>query len=190
MRIWECLAVFRAHTFTPPPRTSRPKIISKRRIAALQSLPSSDHRGGPAKAIEALLAHLDAFANDLEGWQQLAALYLELGLYDKAVFALEESLLLFPTNSFLVLQLGEVLYTSGEVAKAYKNYLRVLEMCHGDGAQGTVPGKLAARANAPTTAPGAGAADGQDDAQGPFLRALWGLKMVSLCLISPDGRSS
>lgn len=46
----------------------------------LKSLPASDARGGPAKAAEALANYLDTFTNDVEAWQELAALYSELEL--------------------------------------------------------------------------------------------------------------
>jgi hypothetical protein len=75
--------------------------------------------------------------------------------FDKAIFAIEEMILLFPSNSFFVLQLAETLYTAKDIARAYKTYLQVLD-----------------------------ATDPEDDGdssgqQGPLLRALWGLKMVS-----------
>lgn len=44
----------------------------------IRSLPRSHPRGGPEKAIEALVRHLDAFYTDPEGWLELASLYEEL----------------------------------------------------------------------------------------------------------------
>lgn len=42
----------------------------------LRSMPSN----GLEKAAEALVKHLDIFVNDVEGWQELASIYCELGL--------------------------------------------------------------------------------------------------------------
>lgn len=46
-------------------------------MAVLKSMDGSDQRGGIAKAIEALIKHLEVFYSDPEGWQELASLYLE-----------------------------------------------------------------------------------------------------------------
>lgn len=75
------------------------------------------------------------------------------------MFALEELLLLVPQNSFHVLQHAEALYSAGEPARAYKSYLRTLEMC-GVVSEG-------------------GKAAGGGTREGPWVRALWGLKAVS-----------
>lgn len=130
-------------------------ILSRRRIAALKGL------GENKKAIEALNAHLDIFYNDPEAWQELAEVYASEGMYAQSAFALEEVILQVPQDAFMHLKYAETLYTNNEVAKAYKAYLRVLEMCQSDGGS--------------TTAQGA--------AQGPWLRALWGTKMAATALI-------
>lgn len=135
-------------------------ILSRRRIAAHKSLD-----GETAKVVEALNTHLDTFYNDPEGWQELAEVYAEAGLYAQSAFALEEVLLQVPQNSFFHLKYAETLYTNGDVSKAYKAYLRVLEMCQSDG----------------------GATTENAGAQGPWLRALWGTKMATTALIATPG---
>ncbi|KAN0065059.1 Inositol phosphatase SIW14 [Thecaphora frezii] len=134
--------------------------LSRRLIATLKELPASHPRGGIQKAIEALNKHLDVFYQDPEGWQELAEMYTEIGQYQQSAFALEELLLLVPQNSFFQLKLAETLYTAGSIARSYKSYLRVLEMCKSD--DGLVDGS----------------------ANGPWLRALWGTKMCTSTLIS------
>ncbi|EST05385.1 Tetratricopeptide TPR2 [Kalmanozyma brasiliensis GHG001] len=135
-------------------------ILSRRRVAAIKSL--GDIKG----TVEALNLHLDTFYNDPEAWQELAEVYANQGMYAQSTFALEEVLLQVPQNSFFHLKYAETLYTNGEIAKAYKAYLRVLEMCQSDGESKT-----------------------QGGAQGPWLRALWGTKMATTALIASPSSS-
>lgn len=136
-------------------------ILSRRRITALKSLGGVE---GRRKVVEALNTHLDTFYNDPEAWQELAEIYAEQGMYAQSAFALEEVLLQIPQNSFFHLKYAETVYTMGEVGKAYKAYLRVLEMSQSD----------------------AGATGGEVREQGPWVRALWGTKMVSTHHHSPS----
>lgn len=137
-------------------------ILSRRRIAAIKSL-------GDAKGtVEALNLHLDTFYTDPEAWQELAEVYASQGLYAQSAFALEEVLLQIPQNSFFHLKYAETLYTGGDIVKAYKAYLRVLEMCQSDGESKTQGG----------------------GAQGPWLRALWGTKVATAALIASPPTSS
>ncbi|GAC96586.1 hypothetical protein PHSY_004168 [Pseudozyma hubeiensis SY62] len=131
-------------------------VLSRRRIAAIKST------GDTKQTLQALNSHLDIFYNDPEAWQELAEVYAGQGLYAQSAFALEELLLQVPQNGFFQLKYAETLYTGGELGKAYKAYLRVLEMCQSDGG-------------------GEG---------GPWLRALWGTKMVTTALIASPPRSS
>ncbi|PWN19605.1 TPR-like protein [Microstroma glucosiphilum] len=128
-------------------------MLSRRRVAVLKSMDGSDQRGGIAKAIEALVKHLEVFYSDPEGWQELASLYLEHAQYAKAISALEELMLLVPQNGFFVLQYAEALYTTSEYSTAYKAFLRVLDM-----------GGLIEKSASGVVA------------KGPEVRALWGLK--------------
>lgn len=46
-------------------------------VAVLKSMGDADSKTGPAKAIAALTKYLDTYYTDPEGWQELAAIYLE-----------------------------------------------------------------------------------------------------------------
>lgn len=132
-------------------------LLHKRRIACIKTQPE-----GISRATEALAEFVDIFPADQESWLELAELYLEQNKYDQAAYALEELLLLAPHNVFYVLKYAEVSYTMRDFAKAYKMYLRILEL--GDG-------------NLAPSSPRV-----IDRVQGPWVRALWGLKMVSALL--------
>ncbi|UZJ54702.1 hypothetical protein CBS101457_004022 [Exobasidium rhododendri] len=142
-------------------------IITKRMVAVLKSMSKTDGRGGIDKAISTLVKYLDTYYGDAEAWQELAAMYSDAHMYPQAAFALEELLLLVPHNSFFVLQYAETLYTAGEIAQSYKAYLRVLEMCGL-----STDGKTA-----------------ENTRQGPWTRALWGLKLVTAKLLSGSSKS-
>ncbi|KAJ1018502.1 hypothetical protein NDA18_006653 [Ustilago nuda] len=138
-------------------------ILSRRRIAALKSLGGSQ---GKQSLIHALNSHLDTFYNDPEAWLELAETYADEAMYAQSAFALEEVLLQLPQNTFFHLKYAETVYTNGEVAKAYKAYLRVLELCQSDaGATATAAG------DRPTQ-------------HGPWLRALWGTKVTTTALLA------
>ncbi|SPC65798.1 uncharacterized protein UHOD_04864 [Ustilago sp. UG-2017b] len=138
-------------------------ILSRRRIAALKSLGGSE---GKERVFEALNSHLDTFYNDLEAWQELAEAYADEAMYAQSAFALEDVLLQVPQNSFFHLKYAETVYTNGEVAKAYKAYLRVLELCQSDaGATATAAGDKGTQ-------------------QGPWVRALWGTKVTTTALLA------
>jgi hypothetical protein len=81
--------------------------------------------------------------------------------YAQAAFALEELILLVPHNSFFVLQYAEVLATMNDLDGAYKQYLRVLELCGNEQAN-----------------------EGKSNRHGPLVRALWGLKTITGRLLS------
>lgn len=137
-------------------------MIAKRRIAAIRGQPN-----GLVTATEALADFVDHFPLDQESWQELAALYLQQYKYRQAAYAMEELILLAPHNSFYLLEYAETLYTVGDVAKAYKIYLRVLELGEGN-----------LKANAGRAS---------DRVSGPWVRTLWGLKMVGLATYPVHG---
>ncbi len=64
--------------------------MSKRRIALLKTLDKT------TEAITALNEFLDSSPTDAEAWAELADLYVTQGLYQQAIFALEEVLLITP----------------------------------------------------------------------------------------------
>ncbi|GAC75900.1 uncharacterized conserved protein [Moesziomyces antarcticus T-34] len=131
-------------------------VLSRRRIAAIKALGEPT----PKRVVEALNRHLDTFYNDPEAWQELAETYADHAMYAQSAFALEELLLQVPQNTFFHLKYAETLYTNGDVARAYKAYLRVLELCQSD--------EAATKATA----------------QGPWIRALWGTKVTTAALIA------
>lgn len=64
--------------------------ILKRRIALLKSM------GRIPDAIKALTSFLDASPTDAEAWAEISDLYAGEGLYQQAIFALEEVMLITP----------------------------------------------------------------------------------------------
>ncbi|WFD07713.1 TPR-like protein [Malassezia vespertilionis] len=134
------------------PRFSDTQLIHKRLIAAIRSGPD-----GLAEATAELAEFVDTFPLDQESWLELASLYMQQNKYAQAVYALEELLLIAPHNAFYLLEYAEVLYTAGDIGKAYKIYLRILELSDGI----LAPEKYRAAGKI----------------RGPWVRALWGLKM-------------
>ncbi|KAK0530762.1 Inositol phosphatase SIW14 [Tilletia horrida] len=146
-------------------------LVMKRRIGLLASLPRTDPRGGPSKAIAALLEFLDAVYTDSEAWQQLASLYAAEDMIPESLYALEELLLLSPQNSFFVLQYAETLYSAGTpayISRAWREYLRVLEMCPQEASKETQ----------------------EERRSGPWVRALWGLKACSSFFLNYSASSA
>ena len=66
------------------------KPIAKRRVALLRSM------SHPEEAISALVKLLDMSPTDAEAWSEVSDLYLSQGLYQQAIFSLEEVLLITP----------------------------------------------------------------------------------------------
>jgi tetratricopeptide (TPR) repeat protein len=64
--------------------------VAKRRIALLKTLNKT------TEAITALNEFIDSSPTDAEAWAELADLYVTQGLYQQAIFALEEVLLITP----------------------------------------------------------------------------------------------
>ena len=82
----------------------------------------------PSKALNRLTAYLDTFYSDPEAWMELADMYTAQQSYQRALFAIEECLLMQPINPFYVLKYAETQYTAGDIHEAYKSYLRVVEL--------------------------------------------------------------
>ncbi|EGG00939.1 uncharacterized protein MELLADRAFT_79136, partial [Melampsora larici-populina 98AG31] len=80
------------------------------------------------EAINLLVQHLDTVYSDPESWIQLAETYCTLGLYDQALSALEDLIILQPDNTFHLLRYAETAYTAGHFELAYQTYLRVIEL--------------------------------------------------------------
>ncbi|KAG4425969.1 hypothetical protein IFR04_000913 [Cadophora malorum] len=106
--------------------------VSKRRIALLKSLDKIP------EAIIALNQFLDSSPTDAEAWAELSDLYVSQGLYQQAIFALEEVLLVTPYAWNIHARLGEILYMAaitGEsgadkyLAEAFRRFCRSIELC-------------------------------------------------------------
>jgi tetratricopeptide (TPR) repeat protein len=94
--------------------------IRKRRAALLRSVGKTD------EAIKALANILDSSPTDAEAWAELGDLYLTQGLYEQAIFCLEEVLLMMPNAWNMHARLGEVLYLSAGRIEAAADQLRML----------------------------------------------------------------
>ncbi|KAM4055933.1 tetratricopeptide repeat domain-containing protein [Hirsutella rhossiliensis] len=131
--------------------------IHKRKVALLRSM------GKTSESIVALNTLLDFNATDPEAWAELADMYLSQGLYQQAIFALEEVLVLMPNAWNIHARLGEVSLMAADhssegnpqkhLAESLKRYCRSIELC--------------------------------DD----YLRGYYGLKMVTDKLLSNEAKS-
>ncbi|CZT18048.1 related to kinetoplast-associated protein KAP [Ramularia collo-cygni] len=107
--------------------------IRKRRAALLRSM------GKTSEAVTALTNLLDTSPTDVETWAELADVYVELGLYEQAIFSLEEVLLFAPNAWNMQAKLGEVLYLSAvraeggdqlkTLSESMRRFCRSIELC-------------------------------------------------------------
>lgn len=107
--------------------------VRKRRAALLRSM------GRTNEAVAALTELLDASPIDAEGWAELADVYLTQGLYEQAIFSLEEVLLVTPNAWNIHARLGEVLYLNANhsegaeqvkgLSEAMRRFCRSIELC-------------------------------------------------------------
>ncbi|TIA95372.1 hypothetical protein E3P94_04078 [Wallemia ichthyophaga] len=81
-----------------------------------------------SKATDRLTTYLDTFYLDPEAWMELADIYTQQQSYQRALFAIEECLLMQPINPYYILKYAETQYTSGDFHEAYNSYLRVVEL--------------------------------------------------------------
>ncbi|KAI1006546.1 hypothetical protein K3495_g1679 [Podosphaera aphanis] len=125
--------------------------ISKRRIALLKSL------GRITEAISALTRFLESSPTDAEAWSEISDLYVSQGLYQQAIFALEEVLLVAPFAWNIHARLGEVLYMASQTGDtatdqllngSVQRFSRSIELCNN------------------------------------YLRAYYGLKVVTDCILT------
>lgn len=94
--------------------------IRKRRAALLRSL------GKTSEAVTALTNLLDTSPTDAEAWSELADIYMTQGLYNQAVFSLEEVVLITPNAWNMHAKLGEVLYLQANQKEPGPEQLKVL----------------------------------------------------------------
>ncbi|TKA26295.1 hypothetical protein B0A50_05074 [Salinomyces thailandicus] len=107
--------------------------IRKRRIALLKSM------GRAAEAMSDLVSLLDVSPTDAEAWAELSDMYLQQGLYEQAVYCLEEVLLVMPNAWNMHAKLGEVLFLSAQkmeggdqlktLVESMRRSCRSIELC-------------------------------------------------------------
>lgn len=86
---------------------------------AARRLAAAARSAGDAKrAAEYLRQYCDHWMGDRDAWEELADVYLELGLYRQAAFCLEELLTVAPGEANLHVRYGDVLLTLGGAAHA------------------------------------------------------------------------
>jgi len=90
--------------------------IRKRRVALLRSM------GKPAEAIAALVNLLDSSPTDAEAWAELGDLYFSQGMYEQAIYCLEEVLLVMPNAWNMQARLAEILYVTANRAETGSGY--------------------------------------------------------------------
>ncbi|XP_073952710.1 ER membrane protein complex subunit 2-like [Choristoneura fumiferana] len=100
-------------------------VARKRRVAILKA------QGLVTEAIKELVDYLKKFMSDVEAWQELCSLYLQVQEYGRAAFCAEELLLHQPHNHLLQQRLADIRYTMGgvenmELAKTY--YCQALKL--------------------------------------------------------------
>lgn len=96
-------------------------IPKKRSVAMFKA------KGCIPQAIKELVDYLKLFISDVEGWQELCGLYLQVQDYPKAVFCAEELLLHQPHSHLYHQQVADIRYTMGgqenaELAKLYYSH--------------------------------------------------------------------
>jgi tetratricopeptide (TPR) repeat protein len=99
------------------------QMVWKRRVALLRSQNKS------AEAINQLTLLLDTFPNDIEGWAELADLYISQDMLSQASFCLEELLLLQPFSYYVHAQYAEICWLLKKEATALKYWCRSVELC-------------------------------------------------------------
>ncbi|KXL48793.1 hypothetical protein M433DRAFT_75985 [Acidomyces richmondensis BFW] len=109
--------------------------IQKRRVALLRSM------GKPVEAIAALVTLLDNSPTDAEAWAELSDLYFNQGMYEQAIYCLEEVLLIMPNAWNMQARLAEILFVtanraeigSGDQLKmlsdSMRRFCRSVELC-------------------------------------------------------------
>ncbi|KAF2766004.1 tetratricopeptide repeat domain-containing protein [Teratosphaeria nubilosa] len=107
--------------------------IRKRRAALLRAM------GRTADAIAALRGLLDQSPTDAEAWSELSDLYVKEGMYEQAIYCLEEVLLVMPNAWNMHARLGEVTFLAAirgqeaeqtrQLSESVRRFCRSLELC-------------------------------------------------------------
>eukprot|EP00933_Yihiella_yeosuensis_P040626 TRINITY_DN34960_c0_g1_i1.p1 TRINITY_DN34960_c0_g1~~TRINITY_DN34960_c0_g1_i1.p1 ORF type:complete len:291 (+),score=59.59 TRINITY_DN34960_c0_g1_i1:95-967(+) len=78
--------------------------------------------GKVPEAIEAINAYLETFSTDAEVWHELAELYIEVGMLQRAVFCFEELMVVNPRSLYNILTYAELLYSTGDLELSRKYF--------------------------------------------------------------------
>jgi len=79
-------------------------------------------RGQVPEAVQAINTYLETFSTDCEVWHELAELYIEHGLLQRAVFCFEELMVANPRSMYNILTYAELLYSTGELELSRKYF--------------------------------------------------------------------
>ncbi|KAI7648036.1 tetratricopeptide repeat domain-containing protein, partial [Hortaea werneckii] len=107
--------------------------IRKRRAALLRSM------GKVSESVQELVRLLDVSPTDAETWAELADMYAQQGLYEQAVYCLEEVLVVMPNAWNMHARLGEVFYLASQrqeggdqlkgLSESMRRFCRSIELC-------------------------------------------------------------
>ncbi|KAI6907856.1 hypothetical protein D0869_05530 [Hortaea werneckii] len=107
--------------------------IRKRRAALLRSM------GKVSESVQELVRLLDVSPTDAETWAELADMYVQQGLYEQAVYCLEEVLVVMPNAWNMHARLGEVFYLASQrqeggdqlkgLSESMRRFCRSIELC-------------------------------------------------------------
>ncbi|KAI0634199.1 TPR-like protein [Trametes polyzona] len=102
------------------------------------------------RAVEELSALLDTFYTEVDGWLELADIYLSCQQYTYALQSLSHALLLAPQNPSHFLQFAETAYLAEDIPLALKMFLQTVDMTDDDDGDvapsDTVPSGITLRA--------------------------------------------
>jgi tetratricopeptide (TPR) repeat protein len=69
--------------------------------------------GQSTEAIKELNSYLEKFEGDIEAWEELTEIYLDLQQFSRAAFTYEEAVLMNPYDPKVLLRYAEILYSTG-----------------------------------------------------------------------------
>ncbi|GAA99348.1 uncharacterized protein L969DRAFT_93809 [Mixia osmundae IAM 14324] len=100
----------------------------RKRLIALHLSQARPPRLSEQRGVELLIEHLDTVYNDIEGWSQLAEIYISRNMLKEALSCLADLLLLVPQSPLYALQYAETAYTMGQFELAYRYFCIALEL--------------------------------------------------------------
>lgn len=114
--------------------TEKPEdmLTHKRLIALVKG------KGKMTEAVEELNKYLDVFSTDAEAWHELAAIYIDAGSMQRAIYCWEELLVNNKRSLYHILTYAELMYSVGDFEVSRKYYSMA---CYLDG-EGNCPRAL------------------------------------------------